>query len=50
MMFSPYKERWILPVVGFDEVVLHEDLIHSHHQHSVDIILYPNTGSHGKLS
>lgn len=34
------------PVVSFDKVVLHEDLVHSHHQNSIDIILYANTGSH----
>lgn len=37
------------PVVCFDEVVLHQDLVHSHHQDGVDIILGANTGSRGEL-
>lgn len=46
---TPYKVRRLLPVIGFDEIVLHEHLIHSHHQHSIDIILHPYTGTQGEL-
>lgn len=39
----------LLPVVGFDEVILHKDLIHSHHQNCIDVVLHPNTRPHGEL-
>lgn len=38
------------PVVRFDEVVLHQDLVDSHHQDGVDIVLGTDAGSHRELS
>lgn len=48
-ILATQEDMW-LPVVSFDEVVLQKDLVHSHNQHSVDIIFYPNTWQHGELS
>lgn len=44
------QEDMLSPVVSFSEVPLQKDLIHSHHQHSIDVIFHSNTWHHGVLS
>lgn len=43
------SDKYFVPVIAFDKVVLQEDLAESYHEHSVDIILHTNTGYSGEF-